>query len=131
VVAGLGAAKRFPGLDKSAYPKVWNLISSLPKPKHDTLEQDAAIKAIKNAGLSSTSLTVAKDEPLGITQGTAVVVDSAEYVFPSLMFLCAWLTMTFPLQHQARRTPSEGQAHWFEHARGHSRSGLGCAIAFP
>jgi hypothetical protein len=76
----LGAAKRFPGLDKSAYPKVWNLISSLPEPKHDTLEKDAAIKAIKNAGLSSNGLSVAKDDPLGISQNADVVVDSAEYV---------------------------------------------------
>jgi hypothetical protein len=76
----LGAAKRYPGLDKSAFPKVWNLISSLPQPKHETLEKDAAIKAIKNAGLSSSGLSVAQDEPLGIAQDTNVVVDSAEYV---------------------------------------------------
>jgi hypothetical protein len=56
------------------------LISSLPQPKHETLEKDAAIKAIKNAGLSSTGLSVAKDEPLGIAQNANVVVDSAEYV---------------------------------------------------
>jgi hypothetical protein len=80
MIAGLGAAKRFPGLDKSAFPKVWNLISSLPEPKHETLEKDAAIKAIKNAGLSSSGLSVAKDEPLGISQNADVVVDSAEYV---------------------------------------------------
>lgn len=55
------------------------MISSLPQPKHDTLEKDAAIKAIKNAGLSSSSLSVAQDEPLGIAQDTNVVVDSAEY----------------------------------------------------
>lgn len=52
----------------------------MPKPKHDTLDKDAAIKAIKNAGLSSSGLSVAKDEPLGITQNANVVVDSAEYV---------------------------------------------------
>jgi hypothetical protein len=80
MIAGLGAAKRFPGLDKSAFPKVWNLISSLPEPKHETLEKDAAIKAIKNAGLSSSGLSVSKDEPLGISQNADVVVDSAEYV---------------------------------------------------
>ena len=80
IIAGLGAAKRYPGLDKSAFPKVCNLISSLPQPKHETLEKDAAIKAIKNAGLSSTGLSVAKDEPLGIAQNANVVVDSAEYV---------------------------------------------------
>jgi hypothetical protein len=57
------------------------LISSLPEPKHETLEKDAAIKAIKNAGLSSSGLSVSKDEPLGISQNADVVVDSAEYVF--------------------------------------------------
>lgn len=56
------------------------MISSLPKPKHDTLEKEAAIKAIKNAGLSSSDLSVAQNEPLGIAQNANVVMDSAEYV---------------------------------------------------
>ena len=56
------------------------MISSLPKPKHDTLEKDAAIEAIKHAGLSSSDLSVAQNEPLGIAQNANVVVDSAEYV---------------------------------------------------
>lgn len=56
------------------------MISSLPQPKHDTLEKDAAIKAIKTAGLPSSGLGVAQNEPLGIAQNANVVVDSAEYV---------------------------------------------------
>jgi len=86
-MVGLGAAKRYPGLDKSAFPKVWNLISSLPKPKHETLEKDAAIKTIKEAGLSASGTSVAKDEPLGIAQDANVVVDSAEYVSMTCEFM--------------------------------------------
>ena len=52
----------------------------MPQPKYDTLEKDAAIKAIKTAGLSSSGLDVAQNEPLGIAQNANVVVDSAEYV---------------------------------------------------
>lgn len=76
---GLGAAKRFPGLDKSVFPKVWNLIASLPKPKHKTLDKDTAIKAIKSAQLSSTNVKVLQNEPTGIAQDAAVIVESAEY----------------------------------------------------
>lgn len=75
---GLGAAKRFPGLDKAAFPKVWNLIDSLPKPKYETLDADAALKTIKEAKLSSPGVSVLKEEPLGLEQDAAVVVDSAE-----------------------------------------------------
>lgn len=74
----MGAAKRFSGLDKAAFPKVWNLINSLPKPKYETLDRDAALKTIKEAKLSSPSVSVAQDEPLGLAQDAAVVVDSAE-----------------------------------------------------
>jgi hypothetical protein len=52
----------------------------LPKPKHETLKSDAAIKTIKDAELLVNSVNVAKDEPLGIAQDASVVVDSAEYV---------------------------------------------------
>lgn len=76
---GLGAVKRFPGLDKSAFPKVWNLISSLPKPKHEKLDKDTAIKTIKSAQLSSTNVKVLQNEPTGIAQDAAVIVESAEY----------------------------------------------------
>jgi hypothetical protein len=75
---GLGAAKRFPGLDKAAFPKAWNLIESLPKPKYETLDAEAALKTIKEAKLSSPSVSVLKDEPLGLEQDASVVVDSAE-----------------------------------------------------
>jgi hypothetical protein len=54
------------------------LIDSLPKPKYETLDRDAAIKTIKEAELSSSSVSVLKDEPLGLEQDAAVVVDSAE-----------------------------------------------------
>lgn len=74
----MGAAKRYPGLDKAAFPKVWNLISSLPKPKYETLDRDAALKTIKEAELSSPNVSVAQDEPLGLAQDATVVVDSAE-----------------------------------------------------
>lgn len=70
--------QRFPGLDKAAFPKVWNLIESLPTPKYETLDRDAAIKTIKEAKLSSPSVSVLKNEPLGLAQDAAVVVDSAE-----------------------------------------------------
>jgi hypothetical protein len=76
----LGAAKRFPGLDKAAFPKVWNLIESLPKPKYETLDVEAALMTIKEAKLSSPSVSVLKDEPLGLEQDASVVVDSAESV---------------------------------------------------
>jgi len=106
-MAGLGAAKRYPGLDKSAFPKVWNLISSLPKPKHDTLEKDAAIKTIKEAGLSASGTSVAKNEPLGIAQDANVVVDSAEYVSTLCDFTCKTDNVsTAPSQAYILRTAS-------------------------
>jgi hypothetical protein len=89
------------------------LISSLPKPKHETLEQDAAIKTIKDAELLVNSISVAQDEPLGIKQDAEVVVDSAEYV-PNSKDSCAKLTAL--LQHQAWRTPPERQTHRCEHS---------------
>jgi hypothetical protein len=67
-------------------PKVWKLINSLPKPKHETLEKEAAIKAIKDADLSTSSVSVVKNEALGIAQDAPVVVNSAEYANQALPF---------------------------------------------
>jgi hypothetical protein len=55
------------------------LISSLPTPNPEKIDKDAAIKTIKNANLSSSGPSVQKEEPSGIAQDAAVVVDSAEY----------------------------------------------------
>lgn len=78
VLLDLGAAKRFSGLDKQAYPKVWRLIESLPKPNGEKASKDTAIPAILKADLSRPSVSVSKDDPLGIAQGAAVVVESAD-----------------------------------------------------
>lgn len=129
ILLGLGAAKRFPGLDKSAYPKVWNLIASLPKPKHDKVERDAALKTIKGADLSSPSVSVAQDEPLGIAQDTPVVVESAEYatsIFPQRI-----PKLITTSQHQTRRPPSKRQAHRHHQARNHSRPRLRRTATLP
>jgi hypothetical protein len=54
------------------------LIESLPTPKYETLDAEAALKTIKEAKLSSASVSLLKDEPLGLEQDASVVVDSAE-----------------------------------------------------
>ncbi|KAM0721388.1 hypothetical protein Q7P37_002312 [Cladosporium fusiforme] len=78
VLQDLGAAKRFSGLDKQAYPKVWQLIASLPKPNGEKVDKETAISAIRDAELFSKNVSVAKDDPLKIAQGADVTVESAD-----------------------------------------------------
>lgn len=78
VLQDLGAEKRYAGLGEDAFPKVWKLIASLPKPSGQKASGESAVQAIKQAELLSSSVSVMKDDPLGIAQGTPVVVESAE-----------------------------------------------------
>lgn len=51
----------------------------MPKPKHETLDKDTAIKTIKSADLTSRNVKVSQNEPLSIAPDAAVIVESAEY----------------------------------------------------
>jgi hypothetical protein len=73
----LGAEKE-PGLGPEAFPKVWKLINGLPESKPETLSSEDAIKAIKESELSAGDVSVLKDDPLGIAEGTPVTIESIE-----------------------------------------------------
>ena len=72
----LGAKKE--GLGPDAFPKLWKLIESLPEPKPETISSEDAIKTIKDSELSAGSVSVAKDDPLGIEEGASVTIESVE-----------------------------------------------------
>jgi glutathione S-transferase len=71
-------AKKEPGLGPDAFPKLWKLIESLPEPKPETISGEDAVKAIKDSELSAGNVSVAKDDPLGIEEGTSVTIESVE-----------------------------------------------------
>lgn len=73
----LGAEKE-PGLGPDVFPKVWKLINSLPESKPETLSSEDALKAIKESELSAGNVSVEKDDPLGIAEGTPVTIESIE-----------------------------------------------------
>ena len=75
----LGAEKE-PGLGKDVFPKFWKLIESLPEAKPETLSSEDTIKAIKESELTAGDVSVQKDDPIGIAEGTEVTVESIEYV---------------------------------------------------
>ena len=61
---------------------MWNLIESLPEAKPKTIDSDEAVKTVKGASIWSDagSADIMKDDPLGISAGTKVTVESMEYV---------------------------------------------------
>lgn len=63
---------------KDAFPKVWNLIESLPEVSAETIGSDETIKAIKNAELSVKDVRVDESDPTDISSGTEVTVESTE-----------------------------------------------------
>lgn len=71
-------AKNEKQLGKDAFPKVWKLIESLPVPKPETLSSEDTIKTIKAASLWTQEKPVFKDDPLEISVGTPVTVESME-----------------------------------------------------
>lgn len=127
VLLDLGAVKRFSGLGKDVYPKVWRLIESLPKPKGEKTDKETAIPAVLKAELSSPNVSVGKDDPLQIAQGAAVTVESAEYVF---FHLLPGFLLTCP-KHKTRRTPSTRKTRRHFHARDRSRLGHRRAASLP
>jgi len=74
---GLGASKE-PGVGKSEFPKVWNLIENLPVPQGKTISGEEAKKKIEGASYTSKVEGIAKDDPTGLKAGTKVTVDSLE-----------------------------------------------------
>ena len=73
-------AKQEKQLSKDAFPKVWKLIEGLPLPKPEELSSENTIKAIKAAALWSKDKPVMSDDPLNISVGTPITIESAEYV---------------------------------------------------
>lgn len=66
------------GLGKDAFPKVWKLIESLPEAKPETLSSEDAIKTIKGADVSAKDVGVQEGDPLGISSGTPVTIESMD-----------------------------------------------------
>lgn len=71
---------RFAGVSKKDFPKVWNLIESLPAAKGETLGSEEGLKRIREAQFSAGNVSVASDEPTGLKEGSQVTVESMEYV---------------------------------------------------
>ena len=66
------------GVGKDAFPKLWKLIESLPEPKPEDLSSEQTIQAIKNAQYSVSDVSVQSGDPLRISSGTQVTVESTE-----------------------------------------------------
>ena len=67
-----------PNLGKDKFPKVWNLIDSLPFPEPTTLSSEEALKKIESSLLSAAQEGVLPDDPTGLKVGQQVTIDSLE-----------------------------------------------------
>jgi hypothetical protein len=75
---GLGATE--PILGRDEFPKVWNLLDSLPLPDPKVISFDEAKQKIFGSSYFSKLETVWDREPTGIKAGTNVTVDSLGFV---------------------------------------------------
>ena len=71
-------AKNNPGVGKESFPKLWKLIESLPEAKPETMSSEDAIKTIEGAGYFAKAGGVMDGDPLGISAGTPVTIESLE-----------------------------------------------------
>ena len=70
--------KEEPGCGKAAFPKLWKLTESLPEAKPKTLSTEDTIKTIEGADYYAKDVSIAKDDPLGMSAGTPVTIESTE-----------------------------------------------------
>ncbi|KAK0283779.1 hypothetical protein LTR35_006238 [Friedmanniomyces endolithicus] len=74
----LGAANEA-GCGKDAFPKLWKMIESLPPAEPEVLGSEEALKTIKESKFFADAPTsVMKGDPLGLSAGTPVTIESAE-----------------------------------------------------
>ena len=71
-------AKEEKGLGKQDFPKVWKLIDSLPDVKPETISGDEAKKTILEADYWAPELGIQANDPLGLSKGTDVLIESLE-----------------------------------------------------
>ncbi|KAK1063093.1 hypothetical protein LTR12_010851 [Friedmanniomyces endolithicus] len=74
----LGAANEA-GCGKDAFPKLWKMIESLPPAEPEVLGSEETLKTIKESKFFADAPTsVMKGDPLGLTAGTPVTIESAD-----------------------------------------------------
>lgn len=74
----LGGAKE-KGCGKDALPKLWKMIESLPPVKPEVLSSEETLKIIRSSGYADDGkLEVEEGDPLGMSAGTMVSVESVE-----------------------------------------------------
>lgn len=65
------------GVGKEDFPKVWAMIEALPKVEVDSVDSEEAKKTILGSDYyAKNSTTIAQGDPLGLSSGTKVSVES-------------------------------------------------------